>query len=111
GKRTPVTEYRIQGRGGKGIISVRTTERNGLAVGFLQVRDEDEIVLMAAKGKILRCKVDDIRQIGRNTQGVRLLDLEDDDRVIGVAKLVESAERDDSLSGNGDGSAPEDTGG
>jgi len=112
GKRTPVTEYRIQGRGGKGIISVKTTERNGLAVGFLQVRDEDEIVLMAAKGKILRCKVDDIRQIGRNTQGVRLLDLEDDDdRVIGVARLAESAERDDSLSGNGDGSAPEDTGG
>ncbi len=111
GKRTPVTEYRIQGRGGKGIISVKTTERNGLAVGFLQVRDEDEIVLMAAKGKILRCKVDDIRQIGRNTQGVRLLDLEDDDRVIGVARLAESAERDDSLSGNGDGGAPEDTGG
>ena len=112
GKRTPVTEYRIQGRGGKGIISVKTTERNGLAVGFLQVRDEDEIVLMAAKGKILRCKVDDIRQIGRNTQGVRLLDLEDaDDRVIGVARLAESVERDDSLSGNGDGSAPEDTGG
>jgi len=111
GKRTPVTEYRIQGRGGKGIISVKTTERNGLAVGFLQVRDEDEIVLMAAKGKILRCKVDDIRQIGRNTQGVRLLDLEDDDRVIGVARLAESAERDDSLSGNGDGGTPEDTGG
>ncbi|MGH7433655.1 MAG: DNA gyrase subunit A, partial [Candidatus Methylomirabilales bacterium] len=112
GKRTPVTEYRIQGRGGKGIISVKTTERNGLAVGFLQVRDEDEIVLMAAKGKILRCKVDDIRQIGRNTQGVRLLDLEDaDDRVIGVARLAESVERDDSLSGNGDGSATEDTGG
>ncbi len=112
GKRTPVTEYRIQGRGGKGIISVKTTERNGLAVGFLQVRDEDEIVLMAAKGKILRCKVDDIRQIGRNTQGVRLLDLEDaDDRVIGVARLAESVERDDSLSGNGDGSATDDTGG
>ncbi|HKW85604.1 MAG TPA: DNA gyrase C-terminal beta-propeller domain-containing protein, partial [Nitrospiraceae bacterium] len=112
GKRTPVTEYRIQGRGGKGIISVKTTERNGLAVGFLQVRDEDEIVLMAAKGKILRCKVDDIRQIGRNTQGVRILDLEDvDDRVIGVARLAEGAERDDSLSGNGDGSAPDETGG
>ena len=112
GKRTPVTEYRIQGRGGKGIISVKTTERNGPAVGFLQVRDEDEIVLMAAKGKILRCKVDDIRQIGRNTQGVRLLELEDaDDRVIGVARLAESVERDDTQSGNGDGGAPEGNGG
>ncbi|HRI38060.1 MAG TPA: DNA gyrase subunit A, partial [Nitrospira sp.] len=72
GKRTPVGEYRVQGRGGKGIISVKTTERNGLAVGFLQVRDDDQIMLMAAQGKVLRCKVDDIREIGRNTQGVRL---------------------------------------
>ena len=90
GKRTPVSEYRVQGRGGKGIISVKTTERNGLAVGFLQVRDEDEIMLMAAMGKVLRCKVDDIREIGRNTQGVRLLDLEgDEDRVVAVARLAE----------------------
>jgi DNA gyrase subunit A len=90
GKRTPVTEYRVQGRGGKGIISVKTTERNGLAIGFLQVRDGDEIMLMAAQGKVLRCKVDDIREIGRNTQGVRLLELEgDEDRVVAVARLAE----------------------
>jgi DNA gyrase subunit A len=102
GKRTPVTEYRIQGRGGKGIISVKTTERNGLAVGFLQVRDGDEIMLMAAKGKILRCRVDDIREIGRNTQGVRIIELEgEDDRVVAVARLVESGEREDAASDNG----------
>jgi DNA gyrase subunit A len=96
GKRTPVTEYRVQGRGGKGIISVKTTERNGLAVGFLQVRDGDEIMLMAAQGKVLRCKVDDIREIGRNTQGVRILDLDgDEDRVVAVARLAESVERED----------------
>jgi DNA gyrase subunit A len=96
GKRTPVNEYRVQGRGGKGIISVKTTERNGLAVGFLQVREGDEIMLMAAQGKVLRCKVDDIREIGRNTQGVRILDLDgNDDRVVGVARLAEAAERDD----------------
>jgi DNA gyrase subunit A len=96
GKRTPVGEYRVQGRGGKGIISVKTTERNGLAVGFLQVRDGDEIMLMAAQGKVLRCKVDDIREIGRNTQGVRLLDLDgEEDRVVGVAKLAETVERED----------------
>ena len=76
GKRTPVSEYRVQGRGGKGIISVKTNERNGLAVGFLQVRDGDEIMMMAAHGKILRCKVDEFREIGRNTQGVRILDLD-----------------------------------
>ena len=95
GKRTPVTEYRVQGRGGKGIISVKTTERNGLAVGFLQVRDGDQIMLMAAQGKVLRCSVDDIREIGRNTQGVRILELKGDDRVVAVARLAESAERDD----------------
>jgi len=96
GKRTPVGEYRVQGRGGKGIISVKTTERNGLAVGFLQVRDSDEIMLMAAQGKVLRCKVGDIREIGRNTQGVRILDLEgEDDRVVAVARLADSGERDE----------------
>ena len=96
GKRTPVGEYRVQGRGGKGIISVKTTERNGLAVGFLQVRDSDEIMLMAAQGKVLRCKVGDIREIGRNTQGVRVLDLEgDDDRVVAVARLADSGEREE----------------
>ncbi|MBS0181309.1 MAG: DNA gyrase subunit A [Nitrospira sp.] len=96
GKRTPVGEYRVQGRGGKGIISVKTTERNGLAVGFLQVRDGDEIMLIAAQGKVLRCKVDDIREIGRNTQGVRILDLDGEgDRVVGVARLAEAVEREE----------------
>src|SRR2546425_13310757 len=93
GKRTPVNAYRVQGRGGKGIISVKTNERNGLAVGFLQVRDGDEIMLMAAHGKVLRCKVDEFREIGRNTQGVRILDLEGEgDRVVAVARLAETAE-------------------
>jgi len=99
GKRTPVGEYRIQGRGGKGIISVKTTERNGLAIGFLQVRDGDEIMLIAAQGKVLRCKVDDIREIGRNTQGVRILDLDGEgDRVVSVARLAETVEREDGAS-------------
>jgi len=101
GKRTPVAEYRIQGRAGKGIISVKTTEKTGLAVGFLQVRDDDEIMLMAAMGKILRCKVNDIREIGRNTQGVRVLELEGDaDRVVGVACI---AEREEEPAENGNG--------
>ncbi len=99
GKRTTVGEYRVQGRGGKGIISVKTTERNGLAVGFLQVRDGDEIMLIAAQGKVLRCKVDDIREIGRNTQGVRILDLDEEgDRVVGVARLAEAVEREEPAS-------------
>jgi DNA gyrase subunit A len=80
---------------------VKTTERNGLAIGFLQVRDGDEIMLIAAQGKVLRCKVDDIREIGRNTQGVRILDLDGEgDRVVGVARLAEVVEREDTDSVN-----------
>ena len=100
GKRTPVSEYRIQGRAGKGIISVKTTERNGLAVGFLQVKDDAEVMLMAAKGKVLRCRVSDMREIGRNTQGVRVLELDEpDDRVVAVARIAESGERDEPAAG------------
>jgi DNA gyrase subunit A len=100
GKRTPVSEYRLQGRGGKGIISVKTTERNGLAVGFVQVRENDEIMMMSSKGKILRCRVDKIREVGRNTQGVRVLEMEEaDDRVVGVARLADTGDRDETASG------------
>ncbi len=103
GKRTPVSEYRIQGRAGKGIISVKTTEKNGLAVGFLQVKDDAEVMLMAAKGKVLRCRVSDMREIGRNTQGVRVLELDEpDDRVVAVARIAESSERDEAAAGGGD---------
>ncbi len=112
GKRTTVADYRVQGRGGKGIISVKTTDKNGLAVGFLQVRDEDEIMIMAAKGKILRCRVDDIRETGRNTQGVRILDLDEpDDRIVAVARLAESGLRDEAASENGNGGQPNGNGG
>lgn len=91
GKRTLVSEYRLQGRAGRGIISVKVTDRNGPAVSFHQVRDEDEIMVMTAEGKILRTRVDDVREIGRNAQGVRLIDMEAADRVVGVAKLAESS--------------------
>jgi DNA gyrase subunit A len=91
GKRTAVSEYRLQGRGGRGIISVKVTEKNGPAVSFHQVRDDDEIMVMTAEGKILRTKVDDVREISRNAQGVRLIDMGENDRVIGVAKLAETA--------------------
>jgi len=91
GKRTLVGEYRLQGRAGRGIISVKVTEKNGPAVSFHQVRDGDEIMVMTAEGKILRTRVDDVREIGRNAQGVRLIDMGETDRVVGVAKLAESS--------------------
>ena len=93
GKRTVVSEYRLQGRAGRGIISVKVTEKNGPAVSFHQVRDGDEIIVMTAEGKVLRTRVVDLREIGRNAQGVRLIEMEDSDRVVGVAKLAEGIDR------------------
>jgi DNA gyrase subunit A len=101
GKRTLVNEYRLQGRAGRGIISVKVTEKNGPAVSFHQVRGSDEIMVMTAEGKILRTKVDDVREIGRNAQGVRLIDMEDTDRVVGVAKLAETSGEGAVEGGNG----------
>lgn len=92
GKRTVATEYRTQGRGGRGVISIKVTDKNGRAVSFHQVKESDEIMIMTAEGKILRTKVDALRDIGRNAQGVRLIDMEDPDRVVSVAKLAESAD-------------------
>lgn len=89
GKCTPQTEYRSQTRGGKGIISIRTSEKNGDAVAILQVSDDDEIMLMSAEGKIIRLKINNIRTSGRNTQGVRLIGMDPKDRVVGVAKMAE----------------------
>ena len=110
GKRTLATEYRRQGRGGRGVSSVKVTEKNGLAVSFHQVNDSDEIMIMTAEGKILRTKVGSLRDIGRNSQGVRLIDMEETDRVVGVAKLDESTEGDESAGNNGSGNAGDSNG-
>ena len=74
----------------KGIITVKTSARNGSVVGILQVSDEEDIILITAEGKILRFKVNTLREIGRNTQGVKLMDVEEPDRVVAVALLVEN---------------------
>lgn len=95
GKRTLATEYRTQGRAGRGVISIKVTDKNGRAVSFHQVKESDEIMIMTAEGKILRTKVDALRDIGRNAQGVRLIDMEDTDRVVSVAKLAESADTEE----------------
>ena len=110
GKRTLATEYRRQGRGGRGVSSVKVTEKNGLAVSFHQVNDSDEIMIMTAEGKILRTKVGSLRDIGRNSQGVRLIDMEETDRVVGVAKLDESTEGDEGAGNNGSGNAEDSNG-
>ncbi|MBI5196983.1 MAG: DNA gyrase subunit A, partial [Nitrospirae bacterium] len=89
GKRTSLEEYRRQSRGGKGIITIKTTDKNGKAVGALQVSDEDEVMILTSDGKIIRFKAMDISVIGRNTQGVKLIDMEGMDKISGVVKLAE----------------------
>jgi DNA gyrase subunit A len=95
GKRTELDEYRVQSRGGVGIINISTTERNGQVVGIAYVQDEDELMLITQQGKILRMVTRGIRTIGRATQGVRLIEMEPDDRVVSVARLAEREEEGD----------------
>ncbi len=110
GKRTLATEYRTQSRAGRGVISIKVNERNGSAVSFHQVKESDEIMIITSEGKILRTKVEALRDIGRNAQGVRLIDMEDTDRVVDVAKLAESADDEESNGTNGTGNAAETNG-
>jgi DNA gyrase subunit A len=92
GKRTEMDEYRLQSRGGKGIITMKTTDKTGCVVGVQQVTDDDQLMLVTNTGKIIRLRVHDIRVIGRNTQGVRLIDLEEGERVVSLARLAEQEE-------------------
>jgi DNA gyrase subunit A len=89
GKRTGLEEYRLQSRGGVGIINIQTSDRNGKVVGIAYVHDDDELMLISQQGMILRMKAGDIRSIGRATQGVRLIEMEEGDAVVSVAKLAE----------------------
>jgi len=92
GKRTEMDEYRLQSRGGKGIITMKTTEKTGAVVGVRMVSDDDDIMLVTDGGKVIRTPVKGISVIGRNTQGVRLIDLAEGERVVGVARLAEKEE-------------------
>jgi DNA gyrase subunit A len=94
GKRTAIDEFPVQGRGGQGVIAIQTTERNGRTVGALRVREDDEIMLISSSGTLVRTPVNDISIIGRNTQGVRLIRLEEGQRLVGLAR-IESIEDDE----------------
>src|SRR3989442_10743563 len=89
GKRTEIDEYRVQSRGGVGIINISTSERNGRVVGVACVQESDELLLITQQGMIIRMPTNDVRAIGRATQGVRLIDIEGEDKVVSVARLVE----------------------
>jgi DNA gyrase subunit A len=92
GKRTALDEYRVQGRGGKGLINIKVTERNGRVVGIKQVTEADELMIMTTAGNLIRLPVRELAVISRNTQGVRLISLGDDDAVASVATIEEERE-------------------
>jgi len=95
GKRTSSYEYRISGRGGKGITAMIVNDRNGRLVASFPVEDSDQIMLVTNAGKLIRCPIDDVRIAGRNTQGVRIFKTEDGEKVVSVERVPED--------GNGNG--------
>ena len=96
GKRTSFEEYRLQGRGGKGIITMKTTDKTGGVAGALTVRDDDELMLITNKGKMVRTRIKEIRETGRNAQGVKLIDLRAGEVLQGIAPVVSDKEDEDS---------------
>jgi DNA gyrase subunit A len=89
GKRTPLAEYRITGRGGKGVVNMKTTDRNGSVVAALQVTEESDVMIITEHGKVIRVHASEIREAGRSTQGVRLLRLDDGDSIAAAASILE----------------------
>src|ERR1700739_2130460 len=94
GKRTPLAEYRITSRGGKGVVNMKTTDRNGSVVSTLQVTEESDVMIITEHGKVIRVHANEIREAGRSTQGVRLLRLDDDDSIAAAAVLQEEDEEE-----------------
>ena len=97
GKRSPIVDYRLISRGGKGVRNIKTSSRNGKVVSIKTVSDEDEIIAISENGIVIRMQAKDISIIGRNTQGVRIMRLREGDKVTTVAKIVtNSVEEDES---------------
>ncbi|HVS30422.1 MAG TPA: DNA gyrase subunit A [Thermoanaerobaculia bacterium] len=90
GKRTPVAAYRLQSRGGMGVVNIKTTEKNGKVVGIAYVSDDDQLLIISEQGMIIRTSCEGIRSIGRSTQGVRLINLDETDRVVAAMKIVDT---------------------
>jgi DNA gyrase subunit A len=108
GKRTLIEEFRAQNRGGKGIILIDASDRNGPVVGVRLVKSGDEVMLITDRGQTLRTRVDEIRETGRNAQGVKLMTLEPDERIVALERLAESPIEDD---GGGESMPPASDGG
>jgi DNA gyrase subunit A len=94
GKRTGLAEYRVTSRGGKGVINLKSTDRNGSVVAALQVGEDSDVMIITGQGKIIRVQSKEIREAGRSTQGVRLLRLDEGDRIAAAASLAEEVEEE-----------------
>ena len=97
GKRTSMEDHPLRGRGGQGVISIQMSERNGAVVSAVPVIDGDEVMLISKGGTLIRTGVDDIRVMGRNTQGVRLIKLDDGETLVGLQRIVEIEDDEDEL--------------
>jgi DNA gyrase subunit A len=105
GKRSEIADYRLTNRGGKGVINIKTTDRNGKVVTVKEVVDDDELMIITQRGIIIRMGISKLRILGRATQGVRLIQLDEGDRVIDVARVVKSEEEGNGDAEGGNGSA------
>ncbi|KAA0265137.1 MAG: DNA gyrase subunit A, partial [Chlorobiota bacterium] len=88
GKRSDVNDYRVTNRGGKGVITVKTTDKTGKLMAMMELNDNDELVCMTSGGMVIKMSAKDIRTMGRNTQGVRVINLKDNDSITDIAKVV-----------------------
>jgi DNA gyrase subunit A len=99
GKRTPMSEYRIQGRGGKGIKTLNVTEKNGPVVSLKVVDEDEDLMIMTTSGTLIRISMSDINTMGRITQGVKLINIRDDDSVSTVTRAPRYADENDQAAG------------
>ena len=95
GKRTNIEDYRLTRRGGKGVINIKTSDRNGMVISVREVTDEDGLMIITKKGVVIRLPVQDLRTIGRNTQGVRMINVATGDKVVDVSLVPLAAEEGD----------------
>jgi len=105
GKRTPFADYPVQGRGGKGVITMKTTDKTGGVVGALTVRQTDEIMMITTGGQMVRTAVKEIREAGRNTMGVKLVNLDPGDKLQAIAPVIAEDKGDEATSGEESGGA------
>ena len=110
GKRTPLSDYPIKGRGGQGVINIKTTDRNGKVIGIASAHDGDDVMFITQSGMIVRSPVDEMRPMGRNTQGVRLVNLKSDDSLVGIeivsSRDLEEFATEDEEAESAEGEAP-----